>query len=529
MRINQTRPVTDVISGDQCREGLISGVNKLCEPVAATLGASGRTIIIEDVNGNPKPTKDGVTVAKDVVLGDPVERMGSETLKQAALNTASLAGDGTTTATVIGRGIIERGLEALKNKSINYTDFNRGMTLAVEFVCKELDKQSKKINLNNILNVATISANNDVELGGIIAKAFKKAGKHGVVIMDESETSDTYVTVTEGFELENGFISDAFVNVPEKNKCELEDPLVMISNLKIERVAQIEHLLEYAIMNNRPLVIVSEMEEDIVATLAINKNNGVLKSVVVSPSHFGQRRREVLTDLAVSTGTTIIDDHTGDNFENVLFDAMGTTPKVTVSKQKAVFLSNSLAIDSIKEHISLLKGQSKESNSAGEKEWITKRIAKISSAVAIINVGASSSTEQSEIADRVDDAINATQAALAEGIVAGGGIALKNIQESGFPSNENPAIQAGFDCVVDALTDPLKAILENGDYDYDGFRKATVGDKNIGMNVKTGEVKDMFGMKIIDPVKVTKTALINGVSAASTLLSTTCVIVKRRN
>jgi chaperonin GroEL len=320
MRINQSRQVTDVISGDACREGLISGVNKLYEPVAATLGASGRTIIIEDVNGNPQPTKDGVTVAKDIVLADPVERMGCETLKQAALNTASLAGDGTTTATVIGRGIIERGLEALRNKSINYTDFNRGMTLAVEHVTKELDKQAQKVNLNSILNVATISANNDTHLGEIIAKAFKKAGKNGVVIMDNSETSDTYVTVTEGFELENGFTNDAFVNIPEKNRCELEDALVILSNLKIERVAQIEHLLEHAIVNNRPLVIVSEMEEDVLATLAINKNNGVLKSVVVSPSHFGQRRRELLTDLSVSTGATIIDDLTGDNFENVLFD-----------------------------------------------------------------------------------------------------------------------------------------------------------------------------------------------------------------
>jgi chaperonin GroEL len=528
MRINQSRQVTDVISGDACREGLISGVNKLYEPVAATLGASGRTIIIEDVNGNPQPTKDGVTVAKDIVLADPVERMGCETLKQAALNTASLAGDGTTTATVIGRGIIERGLEALRNKSINYTDFNRGMTLAVEHVTKELDKQAQKVNLNSILNVATISANNDTHLGEIIAKAFKKAGKNGVVIMDNSETSDTYVTVTEGFELENGFTNDAFVNIPEKNRCELEDALVILSNLKIERVAQIEHLLEHAIVNNRPLVIVSEMEEDVLATLAINKNNGVLKSVVVSPSHFGQRRRELLTDLSVSTGATIIDDLTGDNFENVLFDAMGSTPKVTVSKQKTVFIGNPQFSAEVKEHISLLQRQSKESESAGEKEWISKRIAKISSSVAIIHVGASSGTEQSEIADRVDDAINATQAALSEGIVAGGGIALKNIQESSFDNIENNAIAAGFSCVIATLTDPLKAILTNGDYDYQGFRDATSGRKDIGMNVKTGQVSNMFDMKIIDPVKVTKSALINGVSAASTLLSTTCVIVKRR-
>lgn len=525
MRMTQF-PKTDIVSGDSAQEKILIGVDKLYNPVASTLGASGRTVMIEKLNGRFAPTKDGVTVAKAIDLADPVEASGCETVKQASLNTAQEAGDGTTTSTIIARGIITRGIELLKDKSINYTDFNRGMSMAVEDINKQLTKDSTKVNLSNIINVATISANNDTELGAVIAKAFKRAGKHGVVIMDKSETSETYVSITEGFELENGYKESVFANNEQKSKCEFEQALVLISDLKIEKVAQIQDLLEFAIKNNRPIVVVADVEEEVMATLAFNKNSGALQSCLVSPSHFGIRRKEILKDLAILTGATLIDDMTGDNFENVFFEALGTTAKVTVTGTKSIFMT--ALNDEIKEHIALLKRTAKEADSKPAREWIEHRMAKISSAVAVVNVGASSESEQSEKADRVDDAINATQAALEEGIVAGGGVALLNIQRRSMPTIENPAIAAGYNCVMETITDPLKCIVENGDYDFEGVLKSTISKPNFGLNVKTGIIGDMFKMKIIDPVKVTKTALVNGVSAASTLLSTTSVITLRR-
>jgi len=532
MNLTPNARITEIITGENTKKAILEGVDILYIPVASTLGASGRTVIIEDMHGNPKPTKDGVTVAKAITPFDSVERMACEVIKQASLNTAAEAGDGTTTSTVIARGLVVRGLEIMADKSINYTDFNKGMNLAVEDISKDLEKQARKITLENIISVATISANNDEKLGKLISDAFQKAGEHGVVLMEKSQTSDTYVSVTEGFELENGYKSEVFVNQLESNRCEFENAFVLVSNQKIEKLKQIEPQVEASVRTNTPLVIVSEMDEELLAMLAMNSVRKKIKVVVIEPTHFGVRRKDILNDLAISTGAILVDDQTGDNFDtltkmdddgNWLNEdfGMGSVEKITVERNKTVFF-NSPSEELITHTDALVKLLSKESNEH-EIRFLEERIAKISSSVAIINVGASSTAEQSEIADRVDDAIHATRAALSEGIVAGGGVAFHNIKNESLFADK--VIQSGYDCVFDAILDPLKVCLSNADINYS---KKYFKRKDYGIDVKTGLEGNMFEMGIIDPVKVTKSTLKNGVSAASTLLSTTSIIVNLR-
>lgn len=534
MQLKAPIRITEVISGEQTKKAILAGTNLLYTPVASTLGASGRTIIIEDREGKPRPTKDGVTVAKAIVPFDSVERMASDTVKEAALKTGDEAGDGTTTATIIAKGIVERGIELMDDKSINYTDFNRGMMCAVDDISAALDKQSRPITLANIDSVATISANNDAELGDTIASAFRKAGEHGVVLMEKSNTSETYVSVTEGFELENGYKTDVFVNQEESKRCEFDNAFVLVSNVKIEKLKQIEPQVQASIVNNTPLVIVSEVEEELLSIIAMNVERNKIKAVVISPTHFGVRRRDILRDLAISTGAVLIDDQTGDNFDtliktddhgNSVYEdfGLGVVDKVTVEQHKTVFFNEADAI--LEAHIKSLVKQYENSENGSEKGFLEERIAKISSSVAIVNVGASSAPEQSEKADRVDDAIHATRAALLEGIVAGGGVAFHNVKTEQHLAFASAAVLAGYNCVFDTILDPLKVCLDNGDIKY---LKGDFKRKSFGINVKTGEKGNMFEMGIIDPVKVTKTALKNGVSAASTLLSTTSIIVNLR-
>lgn len=544
MQMKPTVRVTETIYGEDSRKGLLEGVKTLHDPVASTLGASGRTVIIEDIYGNPQPTKDGVTVAKNIVPLDSVERMGCEIIKQASLRTAEEAGDGTTTSTILAKAIIDGGFEAMRDKSVNYTDFNKGMFDAVDCIDDFLEDVSQPVTLDNVESVAIISANNDNELGRVISEAFAAAGEHGVVLMEKSETAATFHTLTEGFELEKGYLSDAFVTDKGTNKAEYRDALVLISNVKIERISQIEPFAEYAITNgHRALVVVAEFEDVVLSTLAMNKMKGNIKVLCVSPSHFGVRRKDILNDLAVSTGAILIDEDTGDNFDEFFLppdegqarwtmlekigDTLGECHKVSSDKHKTVFFND--ISEQTQVHIKNLKKQSNKAKGA-EKNFLEERIAKISSSVAVIHVGAASSTEQSEKADRVDDAIHAVRAALQEGIVAGGGVALYNASlylQLNAGDAGNKAYEEGFMTVLHACIQPLIVVLGNADITFESVIDKFEKD-GYGIDVKSGKTGSMIEMKIIDPLKVTKSALKNAVSAASTLLSTSTTIVNLR-
>lgn len=528
-QINIPLRVTETVYGEPALKAIMEGVKIIHDPVASTLGASGRTVIIEHPSGYPKPTKDGVTVAKSIVPFDSVERQGSEILKQASLRTAQEAGDGTTTAMVIAKAIMDLGIDVIKDKKINYTEFNSGMYRAYQEISDYLDKTSLKTTLKDVSHVATISANNDKALGDLITEAFIEAGENGSVLMEISEQPHTEIRKSEGFELESGYVNEVFVTNQEKDRVEYEGTHVLISNTKIERIEQIERFLAPCVAEGHPITIVAEMEDEVIAILGRNKIKNKFKFNLVTPTHFGVRRRDILSDLATVTGALLFDNDAGDNFDSIAKEdvekALGFADKVVTTRRSTIFTVDETKED-VAEHISALKGRLDNEKNPTERKFLEERIAKVSSSVVTISVGASSRSEQSEIADRVDDAIHATKAALEEGIVAGGGVALHNassyIKEPEFASN---AELVGYRTVIEAIKQPLKQILENGDVQY---KPSMFKKKNHGMNIKTRELGDMIEMNIIDPVKVTKSAVRNAISAASTLLSTTTIVVNLR-
>lgn len=526
-QINAPVHVTETVHGEEALELLLEGVKLLHDPVASTLGASGRTVILEDRGANPKPTKDGVTVAKHIVPLDSFVRMGSEIIKQASLQTAEEAGDGTTTSTVIAKAIIDRGIKLLKDKKINYTDFNRGMQAAYKDIEKYLEARAVQVSLDNVESVATISANNDNELGRLIAEAFQKAGEDGIVLMENSQKTITEIKHTEGFELQKGYINEVFVTDQGRDRIVQDNPLILISNTKIERIEQIERFLAHAIRNDLPITIVSEFEDEVLAILGNNKAKRGYKFNAVNPSHFGVRRRDILTDLGVATGALVFDTDTGDNFDSIpdeeVGQVLGKAGQVITDRKKTVFFYE--ATDAIKERVDSLKERLKNEKDPREAMYIKERISKISSSVVTISVGASSEAEQSEIADRVDDAIHATKAALEEGIVAGGGVSLYNASlEYRYPKG-TVAFKSGYSTVMESVQQPLKQILINGDYPFNEEDYTTPGH---GIDILNRKRVDMVKKGIIDPVLVTKATVRNAISAAATLLSTTTVIVNLR-
>lgn len=550
-QINAPVHVTETVHGREALDLLLEGVKLLHDPVASTLGASGRTVILEDKGANPKPTKDGVTVAKHIVPLDSFVRMGSEILKQASLQTAEEAGDGTTTSTVIAKAIIDRGIEMLGDKKINYTDFNRGMQMAYKDIESYLDNKARKVTLDNVESVATISANNDAELGKLIADAFKKAGEDGIVLMEDSlKSTTTEIKHTEGFELPKGYINEVFVTDPARDRVVQEDAFVLISNTKIERIEQIERFLAEAIKTDTPITIVSEFEDEVLAILGNNKIKRGYKFNAVNPSHFGVRRRDILTDLGVATGALVFDPDTGDNFDSIpdqeVVQTMGRARQVVTDRKKTVFFYE--MTDQVRERVASLKERLSNERDPREAMYIKERISKISSSVVTISVGASSEAEQSEIADRVDDAIHATKAALEGGIVSGGGVALFNAasmflaeapepglwqkiksyfkgRREPFSSEMSYATVCGYNVVMEAAQQPLRRILSNGDYQFKNEDYKIHGE---GIDIRTRRKVDMIEAGIIDPVLVTKATVRNAISAASTLLSTTTVIVNLR-
>ena len=502
--------VKDLNFGKNAKDKVIAGVDKLAQAVKSTLGASGKCVIYEDGRGKPVITKDGVTVAQSVVLFDPVENIGATLIKEAAQNTVKEAGDGTTTATVLAQSLLKEAEKGIKTcRSVR--EVKSGLKSAADKVNKYLENISVSVEGDMLSSVATISANNDKELGSIIAEAYTKVGKDGVVLMETSETEDTYVELVDGVQLECGLTSTNFVTNTEKHKCELDNPLVLIVSSEIPNIRKIQKILEHVIKKGRALLIVAPVSQQVKSALMMNKVKGNIKVNIIDLPGFGPTKKDATEDLAILTGATVINEELGDDLDLITVDHLGEAEFASTDDKHTVLTLEETP--EIEDRIAELVKKIAEEKNGFLKRKLEDRLATLSGSVGIVRVGANSKVELKEKKDRVEDAIYATKAALKEGIVPGGGIALLNAAKN-IESNS-----VGEDVLLNAIKSPFKTILDNAGLDvnidlYDGN----------GIDVVTGESVDMIKHGIIDPVLVTKSALKNAVSVVSTIISADCVI-----
>jgi len=500
--------------GSDAQDKVFSGITKLTQAVSSTLGASGKCVILEDFMGRPMITKDGVTVANSVNLSDPVENIGATLIKEAARKTVSEAGDGTTTATVLAHAILKEA----KDFKGSLRDVKKDISDSYEKTIKYLDSVSIPVEGDMIDQVASISSNNDTELGGIIAKAFKKVGKNGVVLMDtDSKSEETSVDIVTGSQINQGFANPNLITDVAKQNVTLENPLVLLVSSPIATVRKIQTVLEYAVANNRALLIIGELEKQPMSAVVMNKIKGNIKINVVAPPGFNFWKKDFLDDIAAVTGATHINEEYGDDIDLITPDMLGQCDKA-VSDNKSTVLKVSSMPEEAKERIKTIEDQLNSDTPSLKTEKLQERLGVLSGNVAVITVGANSDVELKEKKDRVDDAIHATKAAIKEGIVAGGGIALLNAASKLSNKTEGQKI------FIEAIKAPYKVILENA-----GLQESYPTIKNRGVDVKNGKEVNMIKAGIIDPVLVTKTALKNAVSVASTILSTDCVISNMRD
>ena len=495
--------------GGTAREQVFKGIEKLTNAVSSTLGASGKCVILEDAQGNPIITKDGVTVADSIILLNPVENMGATLIKEAARKTVREAGDGTTTATILAHAILKEAYEHLDKTNTRL--IKEGILSATNKVIAYLNKVSVPVE-DKIKEIATISTNNDSELGEIIAEAFTQVGKTGVVIMEPSSLGETKVDVVEGVEYDKGLLNPNFITDKEKGTCELDNPLVLIVDSKIETIRQIQNVLEYVIKNNKALFIIGDIEPPVLSALVMNKMKGNIKVNVVDPPAFGLRRKEILEDLALLTNSQIINEDLGDDLNTIEIDYLGTCSKTTTNNDQTVIQVEGIN-EEIESIISDIKKKLSKKLKPHEVIGYEHRLARLSAKVAIIKVGANSDIELKEKTDRVEDAICATKAAIKEGIVAGGGVALLNAALNIKEKN------IGEEILSKAILSPFKTILDNA-----GIKAEVPKKEGYGINVVTGNMVHMIKEGIIDPLLVTKSALTNAASVATTILSTDCVI-----
>jgi len=514
MEYNQpSEIVKDVNFGDIAKNKVIAGVEKLAKAVKSTLGASGKCVIYEDARGNPVITKDGVTVAESVVLFDPVENMGATLIKEAARNTVREAGDGTTTATVLAESL----LKEINNSDVSVRSVKDGVKSGIKKINDYLDKISVKIEGDMLKSVSSISCNNDAELGKIIAEAYTKVGKDGVVLMEESPTEETYVEVVDGVQVDSGLTSPHFVTDKDKQICELENPLVLIVSSEIPNIRKIQKILEHVIKNKRPLLIVAPVDQQVKAALLMNKVKGNIKVNIIDSPGFGPTKKDTIEDLAFLVGAKVIDEQLGDDLDLIDIDCLGEA-YTAITDNKNTVLTIDTPEEQMEERIESIK---KTIDKWDKNPFIQKkhrqRLAMLSGSVGIVKVGANSKVEMKEKKDRVEDAIYATKAALKEGIVPGGGIALLNASQNIKASNKGEQI------LLDAVTAPYKTILENA-----GLTTNVNIIEGTGINVVTGKAVNMIESGIIDPVLVTKSALKNAVSVVTTIVSADCVISNMR-
>ena len=515
MEYNQpSEIVKDLNFGDVAKEKVVAGVEKLAKAVKSTLGASGRCVIYEDARGNPVITKDGVTVAESVVLFDPVENMGATLIKEAAKNTVREAGDGTTTATVLAESLLK---EVNKSDKSTTREIKDGIRSALVKINTYLDDASVKIEDDMLKSVSSISCNNDEELGEIIAEAYSKVGKDGVVLMEESPTEETYVEIVDGVQIDVGMTSPHFVTDKDKQICELENPLILIVSSEIPNIRKIQTVLEYVIKHNRSLLIVASVSQQVKAALLMNKVKGNIKINIVDPPGFGPTKQDTVEDLAFLVGAKVINEELGDDLDLINVNCLGEA-HTSVTDDKNTVLTIDTPEEEMEERIESIK---KTIDKWDKNPFIQKkhrqRLAMLSGSVGIVKVGANSKVEMKEKKGRVEDAIYATKAALKEGIVPGGGVALLNAAQKIEPSNEGEKI------LLEAIKSPFKVILNNA-----GLMCNLEMKEGQGMNVVTGEFVDMIETGIIDPVLVTKSALKNAVSVVTTIISADCVISNMR-
>ncbi len=514
---------------DSARERVVKGVNTLANAVKVTLGPKGRNVVLERSFGAPLITKDGVSVAKEIELKDKFENMGAQMVKQVASKTADVAGDGTTTATVLAQAIVTEGMKFVA-AGMNPMDLKRGIDKAVVATVDELKRLSKPCSTSKeIAQVGSISANSDADIGEIIARAMDKVGKEGVITVEDGKSLNNELDVVEGMQFDRGYISPYFINNPDKQVAVLDDPIVLLYDKKISNIRDLLPVLEEVAKAGKPLLIVAEdVDGEALATLVVNSMRGVLKVAAVKAPGFGDRRKAMLEDIAILTGATVIAEETGKQLDKVTLAELGSAKRVEVRKDETTIIDGAGEEAKIKARVAAIQRQIEEATSDYDREKLQERVAKLAGGVAVIRVGAATEVEMKEKKDRVDDALHATRAAVEEGIVPGGGVALLRARAAiRSLKGDNPDQDAGIKIVLRALEEPLRAIAANaGDEPSVVIARVEEAEGNFGYNAATGEYGDLVEIGVIDPTKVTRTALQNAASVASLILTTDATVAE---
>ena len=516
-----------VLFGDDARVRMVRGVNVLADAVKVTLGPKGRNVVLERAFGGPTITKDGVSVAKEVELKDKFENMGAQMVKEVASKTSDNAGDGTTTATVLAQAIVDEGMK-FRAAGMSPMDLKRGIDKAVGAAIAELHTLSKPTTTSKeVAQVGAISANSDHEIGDIIAQAMEKVGKEGVITVEDGKSLQNELEVVEGMQFDRGYLSPYFINNPDKQVALLENPYILLVEKKVSNIRDLLPILEQVAKSGRPLLIIAEdIEGEALATLVVNSIRGILKTVAVKAPGFGDRRKAMLEDIAILTGGTVISSDVGLTLEKATLNELGSAKKVEVNKESTTIIDGAGKEDQIEARVKQIRKQMEETSSDYDREKLQERVAKLAGGVALIKVGAATEVEMKEKKARVEDALHATRAAVEEGVVAGGGVALIRAKQAIKElKGENAEQDAGIKIVLRAMEEPMRQIVRNaGDEPSVVVDRVANGKGNFGFNAQTGEYGDMIEMGVLDPTKVTRTALQNAASVASLILTTECMI-----
>ena len=519
----------DVIFGDAARQKLLKGVNVLADAVKVTLGPKGRNVVLDKSFGAPTVTKDGVSVAKEIELEDKFENMGAQMVKEVASQTSDVAGDGTTTATVLAQSILNEGLKSVA-AGMNPMDLKRGIDKAVVALVAEVGKLAKPCtNSKAIAQVGTISANSDEQVGQIIAEAMDKVGKEGVITVEDGSGLENELDVVEGMQFDRGYLSAYFINNQESMSADLENPLILLVDKKISNIRDMLGLLEGVAKSGRPLLVIAEdVEGEALATLVVNNMRGIVKVVAVKAPGFGDRRKSMLEDIAILTGGTVISEEVGLSLEGATIDDLGSAKRVQISKENSTIIDGAGNGKAIKGRVSQIRAQIEETSSDYDREKLQERVAKLAGGVAVIKVGASTEMEMKEKKARVEDALHSTRAAVEEGVVPGGGVALvRALKKIEGLKGDNDDQNVGIGLLLKAATSPLRQIVSNaGEEASVILDKVRAGKGNYGFNAATGEYGDMIAMGILDPAKVTRTAIQAAGSVAGLMITTECMVTE---